>query len=554
MPLEIPGSPWQQLPREAPHRPWFRAWPSHLPQVLDYPLAPAWWILERNLERYPDRIAIHDLDHDTLAERESLTYAELAARARALATGLQRLGISRGARVALCLPNSPALITSFYGTWLAGATVVPINPLAKGLELRQQLGDADASLLIAASDAATTASAVAGEMGIPLVLSSEVGSPSLRGAIPFEALLAEDGRGLKTVAVDAHEDVAVLLYTGGTTGTPKGAMLTHRNIVANTVQFVEWYAFEPGRETCIGVLPMFHSGGMSGAMNVPLYAGATLLVLSRFRPASVAQAVERYRATRLFGVPTMFIALLNHEAGRRADYSSLRACRTNAAPLPPSIKAAFDTLVGREVLVEGYGLTETSPLTHANPIHQARPGSIGIPIAETDAKIVDLETGADLPAGQPGELVIRGPQVMKGYWQRPEETAAAMAGGWFHTGDVAQMEEDGYFHIVDRMKDQINTAGFKVWPREVEEVIYAHPAVKMVAVIGVDDAYRGEAVKAFIVLKEEHRRQIREAELLTFCQERLMPYKVPRLVEFRDELPLSAAGKMLRRLLRSGGE
>jgi long-chain acyl-CoA synthetase len=554
VPPEIPDAPCQAPLPDAPSRPWFNAWPPRLPHALDYPLVPAWWILERNLDRHPERVAIRYLDQDTLVEREAVTYAELAARARALAAGLQCLGIGCGARVALCLPNSPALITCFYGTWLAGATVVPINPMAKSSELRQQLGDAGVSLLIAASDAAMTASSISGEIGIPLVLSSEGGSSSPGGAIPFEELLARDGRQLKTGAIDAHDDVAVILYTGGTTGTPKGAMLTHRNIVANTVQFAEWYAFESGRETCIGVLPMFHSGGMSGAMNVPLYAGATLLVLSRFRPMSVAQAVTRYRATRLFGVPTMFIALLNHEESRRADYSFLRACRTNAAPLPPSVKAAFDELVGREVLVEGYGLTETSPLTHANPIHRAKPGSIGIPIADTDAKIVDLETGADLPAGQPGELVIRGPQVMKGYWNRPEETAAAMAGGWFHTGDVARMDDDGYFFIVDRMKDQINTAGFKVWPREVEEAIYAHPAVKMVAVSGIADAYRGEAVKAFVVLKEEYRRRISEVEVLTFCRERLMPYKVPRSVEFRDELPLSAAGKMLRRLLRSGAE
>ncbi|MGH8072037.1 MAG: long-chain-fatty-acid--CoA ligase [Candidatus Entotheonellia bacterium] len=554
MPPEILESPWQRPPSDVSSRPWFNAWPPHLPYALDYPVAPAWWLLERNLDKHPERVAIRYLDHDTLVEREAVTYAELAARARALAAGLQHLGIGRGARVALCLSNSPALITSFYATWLAGATVVPINPMAKGLELRQQLGDAGASLLIAASDAATPAFAAAGEMGIPLVLTSEGSRSSPRGAIPFDELLAEDGRQLRTAAIDAHEDVAVILYTGGTTGTPKGAMLTHRNIVANTVQFAAWYAFEPGRETCLGVLPMFHSGGMSGAMNVPLYAGATLLVLSRFRPVAVTRAVERYRATRLFGVPTMFIGLLNHDECRRADYSSLRACRTNAAPLPPSVKAAFDELVGREVLVEGYGLTETSPLTHANPIHKAKLGSIGIPIADTDAKIVDLETGADLPVGEPGELVIRGPQVMKGYWHRSEATAAAMTGGWFHTGDVAQMDGDGYFLIVDRMKDQINTAGFKVWPREVEEVIYGHPAVQMVAVIGVDDAYRGEAVKAFVVLKEEHRHLVSEAELVTFCRERLMPYKVPRLVEFRDRLPLSAAGKMLRRLLRSGAE
>jgi long-chain acyl-CoA synthetase len=547
-------SSWQRPLSDASSRPWFKVWPSHLPRALDYPLAPAWWILERNLDRYPERIAIRYLDHETLAERETLTYARLATRARALAVSLQRLGIGRGARVALCLPNSPALITSFYGTWLAGATVVPINPTATRSELRHQLDDADASLLIAASSASTTASSVAGEMGIPLVLTAEGGSAFPGGTLPFEDLVAEDGRQLKPATIDASEDVAVILYTGGTTGTPKGAMLTHGNIVANTVQFGEWYAFEPGEETCIGVLPMFHSGGMSGAMNVPLYAGATLLVLSRFRPAPVARAVERYRATRLFGVPTMFIAMLNHADSRRADYASLRACRTNAAPLPPSVKAAFDELVGREVLVEGYGLTETSPLTHANPILHTKAGSIGIPITDTDAKIVDLVTGADLSEGQPGELVIRGPQIMKGYWNRSEETAVAMAGGWFHTGDVAQLDSDGYFFIVDRLKDQINTAGFKVWPREVEEVIYTHPAVEMVAVIGVDDAYRGETVKAFVVLKEDRRQRVSAADLLSFCRGRLMPYKVPRFIEFREALPLSAAGKMLRRMLRSGTE
>ncbi len=554
MSAESLESPWHRPSSDKSCRPWFRVWPSHLPYALDYPLAPAWWILEHNLDRYPERIAIRYLDHDTLAERETLTYAALATRARALAVGLQRLGIGHGARVALCLPNSPALITSFYATWLAGATVVPINPVATGSELKYQLGDTEASLLIAASGGATTTATVANDMGIPLVLSSEAGSSSMKDAIPFEDLLIEDGRPLKTPAIDASKDVAVILYTGGTTGTPKGAMLTHRNIVANTVQFGEWYAFEPGAEICLGVLPMFHSGGMSGAMNIPLYAGATLLVLSRFRPTAVAQAVERYRATRLFGVPTMFIALLNHVDSRRADYASLRACRTNAAPLPPSVKAAFDELVGREVLVEGYGLTETSPLTHANPIHRAKPGSIGIPIADTDAKIVDLVTGADLPEGEPGELLIRGPQVMQGYWNRPEETAAAMAGGWFHTGDVAQMDGDGYFFIVDRTKDQINTAGFKVWPREVEEVLYAHPAVEIAAVVGVDDAYRGEAVKAFVVLKKNHRQRTSTTDLLSFCQERLMPYKVPRLIEFRDALPISAAGKMLRRLLRNTRE
>ncbi len=295
---------------------------------------------------------------------------------------------------------------------------------------------------------------------------------------------------------------------------------------------------------------MYHSGGMSGVMNVPLSAAATLLVFPRFNAGAVAGVVGRHRVTRLFGVPTMFIALLNDEAGRRADYSSLRACRTNAAPLPPSVKAAFDELVGRPVLVEGYGLTETSPLTHANPIERAKAGSIGMPLPDTDARIVDLDGGADVPAGAPGELLVRGPQVMRGYWRRPEATTEAIRDGWLHTGDVAVMDSEGYFAIVDRKKDVINTAGFKVWPREVEETLYQHPDVKLAAVVGVADDYRGEAVKAYVVLKDGQRGRVTERDLMAFCRARLTAYKVPRIVDFRDDLPVSGAGKMLRRILR----
>jgi long-chain acyl-CoA synthetase len=327
-------------------------------------------------------------------------------------------------------------------------------------------------------------------------------------------------------------------------------MLTHRNLVANTLQFADWYAFAPGEEVSFCAIPMSHSGGMSGVMNVPLSAGATLLTVPRFAAASAARAVERYRVTRLFGVPTMFIALLNDETGRAADYASLRACRTNAAALPPSVKQAFDTLVGREVLVEGYGLTETSPLTHANPLARAKAGSIGLPLPDTDARIVELETGADVGVGQPGELLIRGPQVMRGYWNRPEETARALRDGWLATGDVATMDDEGYFAIVDRKKDMINTAGFKVWPREVEETLYAHEAVQLAMVIGVPDDYRGEAVKACVVVKDAYRGRVTETDLAAFCKSRLTTYKVPRTIEFRDTLPQTATGKMLRRALR----
>ena len=531
-------------------RPWHKAWPAHLPRSLDYPEVPLWWILEKNLPAFAERSAVRFLDHETLAEREILTYAELALRARALAASLQKLGVRKGDRVALCLANGPALIAAFYGIWRAGAVAVPCNPLLTVKELARQLKDSDARLLIAGQTTVAAAPELRGLLEHPLVVAGEGGAALPQDALPFESLLAEAGEGLKEVAIDPRKDLALLLYTGGTTGPPKGAMLTHRNMVVNTIQFARWYAFEPGGETCLSVIPMFHSGGLAGAMNVPLYSGAELLVMARFNPLSAARAVERHRATRFFGVPTMFIAVMNHAEARRCDFSSLLACRTNAAPLPARVKADFDALAGHEVLIEGYGLTETSPLTHANPIAAARAGSIGMPLPDTDAKIVDMKSGQEVPPGAMGEIVIRGPQVMKGYWNRSGETEAVLKQGWLHTGDVGIMDEAGYFSVVDRLKDVINSAGYKIWPREVEEAIYTHPAVKLVAVVGVEDDYRGEAVKAFVVLKEEYAGKITPAEIVAVCKKNMAAYKTPRIVEFRDALPLSGAGKMLRRLLR----
>ena len=514
-------------------RPWHAAWPAHLPPSLEYPAVPAWWLLERNLPRFAERAAVRELDHDTLAEGRTLTYEALWTAVRGAASGLRSRGVEPGVRVGFCLPNSAALIVGYYATWYAGGVVVPANPLATEGELAQQLSDAGVSLVVGA--AGGVGQAVAGTLRLPFV-----------DTAAFRAM--EHQRPIAPAVCRPEDDVAVLLYTGGTTGAPKGAMLTHRNIVANTLQFATWYAFEPGDEVSACAIPMFHSGGMSGVMNVPLSAGATLLVFPRFAAAPVARAVERYRVTRLFGVPTMFIALLNDPAARTTDYASLRACRTNAAPLPPTVKTAFDTLVGREVLIEGYGLTETSPLTHANPISRAKAGSIGIPLPDTDARIVDLASGLDVAPGESGELVIRGPQVMRGYWNRPEATAEAIVDGWLRTGDVATVDAEGYFAIVDRRKDMINTAGFKVWPREVEEALYAHPAVRLAAVVGVPDDYRGEAVKAFVVLKDAT--HCDERELDDFLRARLTGYKVPRAIEFRAELPMSGAGKLLRRALR----
>jgi long-chain acyl-CoA synthetase len=518
-------------------RPWHAVWPAHVPRSLDPPAVPAWWLLERNLARFGSRVAIREVDPADLSERRVLTYAELFRAAGGAAAGLRAAGLGPGARVAVALPNSAQLVIAYQAAWLAGATIVPMNPQAHEAELAFHLGDAAVSLVVTARDSA--AHRVAQRLKLAVVDTDAFGA--MESLPPAAPALCAPG-----------DDVAVLLYTGGTTGTPKGAMLTHRNIVVNTAQFAEWYAFEPGGETSLCVIPMYHSGGMAGVMNVPLYAAATLVVLGRFNAAAVARAVGRHRVTRLFGVPTMFVALLADTDGRRADYSCLRACRTNAAPLPPAVKAAFDGLVGREVLVEGYGLTETGPLTHANPLARPRPGSIGIPLPDTDARIVDLDTGRDVAAGERGELWVRGPQVMRGYWNRPEETARSLTDGWLHTGDVATMDGDGYFAIVDRQKDVIITGGFKVWPREVEEVLYTHPAVRLAAVAGVPDAYRGEAVKAYVVLRDEHRGRVPEQELIEYCRAHLTPYKAPRHLEFRAELPITATGKLLRRLLKDG--
>ncbi|MDP6777475.1 MAG: long-chain fatty acid--CoA ligase, partial [Candidatus Latescibacteria bacterium] len=528
-------------------RSWFSAWPGHLPHHLEYPLVSATWILERTVDRFPDRTAVIFVDHESLGEICSLTYRELWTRSCSLAAGIRRLGVNKGDRVAVILPNSPAMIIAYYGIWLAGAAIAPCNVLASEKEIEFQVDNCGARLLIAADALAPSAAGVAEKFRIPLVAADVDGGATDRpeAAISFEELTHSGEASPEDVEVDPRKDMAVLLYTGGTTGEPKGAELTHTNIVANTIQFAEWYAFEPGEETCICTIPMSHSGGMSGVMNVPLYAGATLVVMKRFRPESVTKSIENYRATRFFGVPTMYVSILNCEESEGHDLSSLKACRTNAAPLPASVKEAFDRFAGKEVLIEGYGLTEASPLTHANPPERAKPGSIGIPLPDTDAKVIDLRTGEDVPVGSEGELVLRGPQLMKAYWGNPEATAKAMEGGWFHTGDVAKMDDDGYFYIVDRLKDMINSGGYKVWPRDVEEVLYSHPQLQMAVVIGVPDDYYGETVKACIVPKEEVRGKMTAEEIIAFCKARMSSYKAPRIVEFRDSLPISPQGKVL---------
>jgi len=533
-------------------RPWFKVWPGHLPKNLEYPKVPAWWIIEHHIDRFSDKTAVVFVNHENLCEIERLPYGELWQRANSLAAGLRELGIKKGDRIATLLPNSPALIISYYGIWMSGAAVTPCNAMAKEKELEYQLRDSGACVLVAADTFGEMASAAAERLGVKLILTpvgEKADVSTIKNALMFEELVRSGKTRPDDFSIDPDEDMAVLLYTGGTTGDPKGAILTHRNIVANTIQFAHWYDFKPGEEVCICTIPMSHSGGMSGVMNVPVYAGATLVTMKRFFPEVVAKAIEKYCATRFFGVPTMYVSILNNENARKCKMSSLKACRTNAAPLPVAVKQAFDQFVGKEVLVEGYGLTETSPLTHANPLERPKAGSIGIPLPDTDCKIVDLQTGEDLQTGCEGEIAIRGPQVMKGYWNKPEATAKVMKDGWFHTGDVGKMDEDGYFFIIDRLKDMIICGGYKVWPRELEEVLYRHPKVRMAMVVGIPDDYYGEVPKAFVVLKDDAGSTTGE-EMISFCKKSMAPYKMPRVVEFCDALPISPQGKVMRRLMR----
>ena len=536
----------------ATSRPWLNHYPPGIPAHLDYPRIPLYRFLQESAARNPQRPALIYPDTPD-GSPATVTYRQLDDQSSRFAAALLNLGISPGDRVAYYLQNSPELVAGFYGILKAGAVPVPCNVMYRATELAYHLNDSGAKALLCESDRYPTAKEILPQTAVASVIiaGDTLTDTSLHH---LDNLLAYHPPLSDFPEIDPARDLALLPYTGGTTGIPKGSMLTHANLVANAIQFRDWFGYQPGQEIFVAALPLFHIGGIAGVMSVPIAAGATIILFRRFAADRVLQAIQDYRATRFLGVPTMYIALLNAERVKDYDLSSLRPSRTSAAPLPQAVKESFDALVGRSVLIEGYGLTETSPLTHANPVNAAEPGSIGLPLPDTDARIVDADTGTqELPPGEIGELLLRGPQVMRGYWNQPDETAAALRSGWFYTGDLAYQDARGYFYIVDRKKDVINAAGFKVWPREVEETLYRHPAVRLAAVLGIPDAYRGETVKAVIALKAGHNfpdTETARQDILHFCQTRLANYKVPRIIDFRDELPVSAAGKVLRRVIR----
>jgi long-chain acyl-CoA synthetase len=558
-------------------KPWLRHYEAGVPATLTYPDAPLHRLLEETARKHPDLPAVKLALRagEAGSPRGGLTYAALLEQVDRFAAALGALGVRPGDRVALMLPNLPQFVIAFYGALKAGAIVVNTNPTYTPRELEQQYNDAGVGTVVLLSPYVQKLEAIRERTAVKRLIVTDAPDylPETVRSQALAALRAEGGAVAVATAGNIHMfrplldaqagappehavspgDVALYQYTGGTTGAPKAAMLTHANLVANALQFRSWLpGLEEARERVMAALPLFHIYGLTVAMNLAVVLAAELIVLPAPRPIEhVLQVLESERATVFPGVPTTYISIINHPDVGRYDLSAIKACISGAAPLPMEVQLRFEALTGGR-LVEGYGLTEASPVTHCNPLNGRRKaGAIGLPLPDVEARIVDPERLEDLPVGEAGELWVRGPNVMAGYRGAPDETAQAITpDGWLRTGDVARMDAEGYFTLVDRLKDIIIVSGLNVAPSEVEGVLYEHPAVLEAVVAGAPDPYRGEVVEAYVVLRPGA--TATAEEIIAFCAERLAPFKTPRQVEFRSELPKSAVGKVLRRLLAAG--
>lgn len=545
-------------------KPWLKSYPEEIPSTISYDIHPLHGYVEQVASRYPEKKALHFLGKD-------ITFSDFHDKVKRFANYLQKLGVKKGDRVAIMLPNCPQSVIGYYGTLLAGGIVVQTNPLYTERELEYQLHDSGAKVILCLDLVFPRVTNVQAATKIEHIIVTRIADflPFPKNLLyPFvqkkqanlvvnvsesetihlwKSVERESNAGVE-VPCDPENDLALLQYTGGTTGFPKGVMLTHKNLVSNTLMGAHWlYNCKEGEEVILGVLPFFHVYGMTAVMNLSIMQGYKMVLIPKFDMKMVFEAIKKHKVTLFPGAPTIYIALLNSPLLKEYDISSIQACISGSAPLPVEVQEEFERVTGGK-LVEGYGLTESSPVTHGNFLWEKRvPGSIGVPWPDTEAIIMSLETGEALPPGEIGEIVVKGPQIMKGYWNKPEETAAVLQDGWLHTGDVGYMDEDGFFYVKDRKKDMIVASGFNVYPREVEEVLYECEKVQEVVTIGVPDPYRGETVKAFVVLKEGA--ECTEEELDQFARKYLAAYKVPKVYEFRSELPKTTVGKILRRVL-----
>ncbi|OLS20737.1 MAG: Long-chain-fatty-acid--CoA ligase [Candidatus Heimdallarchaeota archaeon LC_2] len=554
-------------------KPWLRNYPSNVPESIDYPEHSIYQFLETAVAENPNGDALIFFDKRT-------SYRKMHDKVCRLATALKGLEVKKGDRVAIFLPNLPQFVISFFAIQKIGGVCVTFNPQYKESELLHQLNDADIEVIICLDyvmyqrvkkvrDKTKLRHVIVCRMGTEIAFHKRI-MGTLTGKLPlnrpidttdfkFEDIIATNEPSTEIPEVDAKKDLALLQYTGGTTGVSKGAMLTHYNLVSNVIALDRWIQppMEMGKEKFVGVVPLYHVYGLVTCMVPAVKLASPLILIPNARAGrpmfqDLLETIAKHKPTIFHGVPTLYLALLMHPKIKDYDLTSIRACLSGSAPLPVEIMKNFEELTGASV-VEGYGLTETSPITHVNPIApdaEVKPGSIGMPFPDTEIRIFDPEDYTkELSFGEEGELGIRGPQVMKGYWKRPDATSEVMnPDGFFITGDIAVIDNDGYFTITDRKKDMINAAGLKIYPREVEDILYEHPAVAEAAVCGVPDKYRGETAKAFIVLKDGETASA--DELSEFCKTRMAKFKVPRYYDFIDELPKSAVGKILRRVLR----
>ena len=558
-------------------RPWLKHYPVGIPDTTELLKVPIGQLFEERAKRHADRVAVNFYG-------TQLRYRELAEQVRRLSAALAGLGVKKGDRVALYLLNTPQFIISYMAILGLGAVVTPVSPVYTSLEVKHQLGNSGARVVIcqdilfdnvAGTGLALDAVIVTGiseylpwvkkalgkSLLAKVVRDIEIPDVDLgvrEGVHRFQDLLKKDLPAPPAVAIDAERDLAVLPYTGGTTGPPKGAMLTHANILAthyHTLAF--WPVLEEGKEVVIGFLPFYHIYGQIVAMINSLFLGATLVLFTTIDLDDIIDAIDRHRASMLFGVPTFFEYLKEHPRTGRADWKRLKLLTSGADTLHEATVRKWEARTGSHIL-EGYGLTETAAVSHANPMGASRVGSFGIPIPNVWAAVIDPDTQAPVPVGEVGELILSGPNIMQGYWNAPEETARALVpiGGrtWLKTGDLVRMDEDGFFYFFDRKKDLIKYKGYSVFAREVEDYLYQHPKIKAAGVIGVRDPKVGQLVKAIVVLEKESRGKMSEDEVVEYCRQGLAHYKVPRIVEFRGELPQTDVGKISHRELREETE
>lgn len=544
--------------------PWLDQYPEEVPHSYDYPKQNLARFLIDSATLYPQHIAL-----DFLGKK--ISYASLLKDVYRFANALNQLGVRKGDRIAVMLPNCPQGVIAYYGTLLVGGVAVMTNPLYVPREIQHQLTDSGAKIIVTLDALVARVQKAMEHHPMDRVIVT-----SLKDYLPFPKNVLypikakKDGMAATVeyddhvlsfvhflrnssetpceVPVDAENDLALIQYTGGTTGFAKGVMLTHMNLVSNTIQAQLWfYRSQVAKEVYLAALPFFHVFGLTVLLNQAMYIAGTLLLIPRFQIDDVLKTIHKKKPTVFPGAPTMYIAVIHHPEVGNFDLSSIQICISGAAPLPLEVQERFEKITGGK-LIEGYGLTEASPVTHANNIWEKRKtGSIGIPFPDTIARVVHPETGEEMPLGEIGELVVKGPQVMKGYWNRPEDTERTLRDGWLYTGDLARMDNEGFFYILDRRKDLIIAGGYNIYPREVEEVLFEHPDVEEAVVAGINDPYRGENVKAYIVLRKGS--TLTDQELRSWCKERLAVYKVPKIYEFRDSLPKTLVGKVLRRKL-----